>query len=345
MLLREAVVMFGLPFVLLIFINGLSFSLWFVLSTSVFYLLVVGYLISEISVKPPWYHHHPGAPKLTTEGLPHYWGASVTNPMVDFDIAFNDVTFPSSGYTLSAWHVPRPANGPRSDIGLVMVHGGGRDRRAWLRHVPMFHAHGYGQLLFDLREHGLSSGASRGFTYGIKERFDVVAAAAFTREKLGYRRIVVIGTSVGGAASLMAAAIDPSICAVVAENPITTCARLQDEHIVRLISGYFAHNRYSVVLFSIFRFICSNWLNFKVGNKPTKRCQAIQCIHSISPRPVLLMHGTNDEVVPVDHSQQLFHAAREPKELWICEGAFHCGLYNKEQARFEEVVTTFLRNL
>ncbi len=39
--------------------------------------------------------------------------------------------------------------------------------------------------------------------------------------------------------------------------------------------------------------------------------------------PLLIVHGTNDDWVPVDHARRLFAAAREPKSLLIIEGADH----------------------
>lgn len=43
----------------------------------------------------------------------------------------------------------------------------------------------------------------------------------------------------------------------------------------------------------------------------------------ISPRPLLLVHGTADELVPVDDAQLLFQQAGEPKELVLLPGADH----------------------
>ncbi len=43
----------------------------------------------------------------------------------------------------------------------------------------------------------------------------------------------------------------------------------------------------------------------------------------ISPVPLLIVHGDQDEFFPVDHAEQLFAAAREPKELWIIPGFGH----------------------
>jgi fermentation-respiration switch protein FrsA (DUF1100 family) len=40
-------------------------------------------------------------------------------------------------------------------------------------------------------------------------------------------------------------------------------------------------------------------------------------------RPTLIVHGTEDEVVPVEHALRLYKAALEPKRLEIVEGADH----------------------
>jgi fermentation-respiration switch protein FrsA (DUF1100 family) len=43
----------------------------------------------------------------------------------------------------------------------------------------------------------------------------------------------------------------------------------------------------------------------------------------ISPTQLLIVHGDRDEYFPSDHAEQLFEAAREPKELWIVPGLGH----------------------
>jgi fermentation-respiration switch protein FrsA (DUF1100 family) len=43
----------------------------------------------------------------------------------------------------------------------------------------------------------------------------------------------------------------------------------------------------------------------------------------ISPAPVLIVHGDQDIYFPPDHGQQLYAAAREPKELWLIPGFGH----------------------
>lgn len=46
-------------------------------------------------------------------------------------------------------------------------------------------------------------------------------------------------------------------------------------------------------------------------------------IQKISPRPLLLLHGDEDERVPVEHARQLYEKAGEPKKMVIIPGAGH----------------------
>ncbi|PKM83767.1 MAG: hypothetical protein CVU88_01315 [Firmicutes bacterium HGW-Firmicutes-13] len=59
------------------------------------------------------------------------------------------------------------------------------------------------------------------------------------------------------------------------------------------------------------------WMNRVLSLRPEKE------ISRLSPRPVLIIHGMEDELVPVSHAHQLHKAAFEPKELILIEGAGH----------------------
>jgi fermentation-respiration switch protein FrsA (DUF1100 family) len=43
----------------------------------------------------------------------------------------------------------------------------------------------------------------------------------------------------------------------------------------------------------------------------------------IAPVPLLVVHGDADHYFPVEHAEQLFAAAQEPKELWLEPGFGH----------------------
>ena len=43
--------------------------------------------------------------------------------------------------------------------------------------------------------------------------------------------------------------------------------------------------------------------------------------------PLLIIHGAQDEIIPVEMGRRLFAAARDPKELYIIPGAHHNDTY------------------
>lgn len=49
----------------------------------------------------------------------------------------------------------------------------------------------------------------------------------------------------------------------------------------------------------------------------------IEDVGLISPRPLFLVHGEDDEVIPTSHARDLFEQAGEPRELLIIPGGKH----------------------
>jgi fermentation-respiration switch protein FrsA (DUF1100 family) len=67
----------------------------------------------------------------------------------------------------------------------------------------------------------------------------------------------------------------------------------------------------------------------------------IDGIAAVSPRPLLLISGTRDTVVPAWMVRRLYDAAREPKELWIVPDAGHGGYARLAGVGYAERITTF----
>jgi fermentation-respiration switch protein FrsA (DUF1100 family) len=53
------------------------------------------------------------------------------------------------------------------------------------------------------------------------------------------------------------------------------------------------------------------------------KVKPIALIENISPRPLLIIQGTNDDVVDTQSALALSEQAREPKEILLIEGAGH----------------------
>jgi hypothetical protein len=111
-------------------------------------------------------------------------------------------------FVLRGWYVRGREIGNCSPTTIViLIHGAGRDRRSFLRHIPIFYEKGYSTLLLDCREHGCSTIQGRGVSYGAREAFDVIHAAHYARETLGYTKVVACGTSQGGASCIVASVL------------------------------------------------------------------------------------------------------------------------------------------
>jgi hypothetical protein len=57
--------------------------------------------------------------------------------------------------------------------------------------------------------------------------------------------------------------------------------------------------------------------------------------------PVLVIHGTEDEVIAPWHGQRLFDAAPDPKQLLWVEGARHNDLVNVAGAQYWQALRSF----
>ena len=284
---------------------------------------------SSMVLNPPW--HELRSPeqglKPPDEFIRKNWSPGIHDPMTDFGIAYEDVEFPAvDASTLRGWWVPG-AEG--ASVGIVTVHGAGADRRDFLRHLPMLREGGYPVLLFDEREHGISDGTGRGISYGVRESHDVSSAVAYAKEQRGLEDVVVLGTSQGGASVLLAAARDEEIDAVISENPFTRLEDLLgDTAMMKQIPGQMRGAITRVAL-------------WRIGSRPGDG--PIDHVARIAPRPLLLMHGTEDPVIAFGHSERILEAANHPTaELWLAEGARHAALIDHAPDEYRRRIHAFL---
>jgi fermentation-respiration switch protein FrsA (DUF1100 family) len=57
-------------------------------------------------------------------------------------------------------------------------------------------------------------------------------------------------------------------------------------------------------------------------------------IASISPRPVFIIQGMGDGMVPLDSAQRLYDAAGEPRQLWVEDDVPHLNMYAYYKTRY-----------
>jgi len=283
--------------------------------------------ISGLVPYPSWLEHRSPEQGLRPLG-PGAGSERSGDPRSAFGYAFEEIEIAAAdGSTLRGWFVPGK---PGAGAGIVAVHGAGGDRRGFLRHLPIFHGAGYPVLLFDCRDHGISDATGLGLSFGVREHEDISSAVAWMKRQKGAERIAIIGTSQGGGSVLIAAALDPSIDAVISENPFTNLSDL-----LRDTDGD-AGSPPDLLSPLIAWF--TMWRADGLGVP-----SPIEATPAIAPRPLLLMHGTADRLIPYAHSEQLLEVAGEPAELWLAEDARHGRLIDRYPQEYHARLRAFLK--
>ena len=67
----------------------------------------------------------------------------------------------------------------------------------------------------------------------------------------------------------------------------------------------------------------------------------VDVIDRIAPRPILLIHGSRDGIVPLNHLDELYAAAGEPKDRWVVQGTTHAMARMDVPAEYVSRVATF----
>ena len=251
----------------------------------------------------------------------------------DVGLPFEDVAVPSrDGVVLPGWFVP--AEGGRPGPGIALVHGWESARDRLLPMVQFLRAAGFHCLAVDVRGHGANPAELLPITAG---EFGADAAAAWRAldARLEVTSGAILGHSMGAIGAILAAAAEPRIAAVVATSAPADPWRLtrQTFRLARLpIPDAIAYPL--------------AWLTTRVYLRPRGHhvadISASDALRRITV-PVLLVHGSEDAVVPVGHLGRLTAAAASvdhPIETLVIEGGQHSWLY--EFPLYRRTVAEFL---
>ena len=140
----------------------------------------------------------------------------------------------------------------------------------------------------------------------------------------------VLGVSMGGAVALMVAARDERLGAVVSDSAYADLDGSLRHHL-KLLYGL------PEVPFGLF---ATSAYRLRFGAWPT-RMAPVEAIQAISPRPVLIIQGTQDPRIPDAEGRRLFQAAGDPKELWMVETSEHLGASSSDPAAYLAKLSAF----
>jgi len=243
-----------------------------------------------------------------------------------FGLEFESVRIPTAdGLMLDGWFIPEQG----SERTILVCHGAGANKGNFILFLGVLAHRGYNVAFFDFRAHGASDG--RVATYGILERRDVRAAVDWLkRERPEQSRVIVgLGSSQGAMALALAAAEDTRIDAIVLDSPFMSPRELVHEHAGRIPVLGRAAGDWLLALASL-----QTGTNFFAVS-------AERAVAALGGRPVLVIHGDEDFIMPASHSQRLYDAARGPRDLWFGPGT-HSNIMTTDPAAYRDRLFDFL---
>ncbi len=195
---------------------------------------------------------------------------------------------------------------PAATYTLLYSHGNAEDLGDILPRLRKLQQGGFSVLAYDYRGYGTSEGIpSEAGAYK-----DIEAAYAYLRDQgIPPERILLYGRSVGGGPSVYLAAQKP-VGGLILESTFVTAFRVL--------------TRIPLLPFDRFDNL--------------SRIAQINC-------PLLILHGTQDRLIPFWHAEALYQAARDPKRLIPIEGADHNDLLQVAGKRYLPILQQFVAEL
>lgn len=189
---------------------------------------------------------------------------------------------------------------PEAEFTILHCHGNSEDLGQLDDHLAAMRDAGFGVLAWDYRGYGLSSGRASVWN----THRDAAAVYVHATGELGIPpdRLIIHGRSLGGGVACRLAA-DREVAGLVLESTFTSAFR--------------AGLPFPIVPFD------------KFDNRRNLRRSDV---------PVLIIHGTEDQAIPIGHSERLLEIAGPRAGSWWVEGAGHNDLSDVAgPAYFEEL--------
>ncbi|WP_260293075.1 alpha/beta hydrolase [Sedimenticola hydrogenitrophicus] len=214
-----------------------------------------------------------------------------------YDLAFREVAIPTeNGKHLLGWFIP--AAGSESAPAVAVLHGWGSNAGMMLPLAPPLHRAGYAVLLFDARNHGQSDGDGSSSLPSFAEDLEHALNWLALQPDVDVARLAALGHSLGAGAALLVAS-HRDLAAVVSisafADPESNMRRfLASNHIPDFPIG------------TVFRYVKQHTMGYNFSDiAPRNTIRKIRY-------PVLLVHGSEDETVPVADAKAIY--AERPGE-------------------------------
>ncbi|MDE1465894.1 alpha/beta hydrolase [Spartinivicinus poritis] len=243
----------------------------------------------------------------------------------EISLPLSTVSFRGEGnIQLKGWLVKNPV----SNAGVLLMHGNQSNRLSMLSRAKFLYQAGYSVMLFDLRAHGASDGEYK--TFGYLETKDAELAIRFFKRQANLKIVGIIGTSLGGAATVLSDMPLP-VEAIVIESVYPTIEKAIINRLTARMGKWGAY----------FEPLLSYQLPLRLGIKATN-LQLVKKVGNIM-KPFLVIGGEQDTRTTLEDTQWLYNNINSSsKSLWIVPGVGHANFHHVVKAIYEKRVLTFL---
>ncbi|WP_413575422.1 alpha/beta hydrolase [Bdellovibrio sp. HCB290] len=236
------------------------------------------------------------------------------------NLKYENVRFKTpSGNEVHGWYF---ASSQKESKGTVLFfHGNAQNISS---HFMMFYwlpQEGYNYMIFDYPGYGESPGAPT--PENTVE--SGVAAAAWLRENKDQRPLIIYGQSLGGIIAMQ------------------TAIKIKNQQPIRnvVIDGSFSS--YKKMGRRVLSRSWWTWWMQPLTYAVLSDAQSPEPIDRISPIPMLFIHGTNDPIIEPASSEEMFAAARDPKQLWLVPNGHHGDLFEVNNREVRQKFLNYLQ--
>ena len=227
----------------------------------------------------------------------------------EYKMPYDNVYFTTEDkVNIKGWFIPYDG----AEKTIILMHGWGMNRSDILKNTYFLHDLGFNLLYFDFRALGESGGKIS--SIGYLETRDVRAAIKYLKETRpeSCKKIGLYGLSMGAMVAICEGASNPQISCVAAEASYYSFRR---------VVSRWAWVHHKVPSFPVIPIVL-HYIRKDLHVNP-ERYSPKYNIGKISPRPVFIIHGRYDSIVPAAQAKLLFKRAGDPKEIWLVPGAKH----------------------
>jgi uncharacterized protein len=238
-----------------------------------------------------------------------------------------EITFESqTGVTLSGRFFPGEHDG-----GVILLHGFSQLQDQVLPLAQILNEAGFNVLSYDSR-HPDRYGGDVYSTLGALEQHDLISAVDFMADHpdVNPERIGVYGASLGGATAILAGAQDSRLQAIAAEGAFSDGDNVIDSSFERYIG--LPSFPFGPVAKQI-----AEWR----ADASLDDARPVDAISQIEDRPVLLIHGLDDDAVPPDHTERNLASGGTNVDAWLIPGAHHFDAHEVVADEYAERIRQF----